>query len=70
MRTRFIYFPPFHQTVSVSGRAGALFPLFGRQPIFNDRFQLGGPLDVRMFKENGLGPRDGCQYSSPVVIFR
>ena len=28
-------------------------------PRFNDRFQLGGPLDVRMFKQSGLGPRDG-----------
>ncbi|CAG8959658.1 hypothetical protein HYFRA_00001561 [Hymenoscyphus fraxineus] len=47
-------------------RAGVLYPLpvgFGStsQPSrTNDRFQLGGPTDVRGFKMGGLGPRDGA----------
>lgn len=53
--------------VSLTGgfRAGMLYPLpigFGTksQPSrINDRFQLGGPTDVRGFKMSGLGPRDG-----------
>jgi outer membrane protein insertion porin family len=53
--------------VSLTGglRAGVLYPLplgFGSksQPSrINDRFQLGGPTDVRGFKLSGLGPRDG-----------
>ena len=53
--------------VSLTGgfRAGMLYPLpvgFGStsQPSrINDRFQLGGPTDVRGFKISGLGPRDG-----------
>jgi outer membrane protein insertion porin family len=48
-------------------RLGMLYPLaFGYswsgpvQPSrINDRFQLGGPTDVRGFKLSGLGPRDG-----------
>ena len=46
--------------MSFSGRAGYIHPFgsIGNAP-FNDRFQMGGPLDVRMFKQNGLGPREG-----------
>jgi outer membrane protein insertion porin family len=48
-------------------RMGMLYPLpFGyswtgpaRPSRINDRFQLGGPTDVRGFKLSGLGPRDG-----------
>jgi outer membrane protein insertion porin family len=46
-------------------RAGMLYPLavgFGsetKHSQINDRFQLGGPTDVRGFKISGLGPRDG-----------
>lgn len=46
-------------------RGGVLYPLpvgFGSksQPSqVNDRFQLGGPTDVRGFTTAGLGPRDG-----------
>ncbi|KAI9827862.1 MAG: hypothetical protein M1832_004351 [Thelocarpon impressellum] len=46
-------------------RAGLLYPLTlgGRsQPQasrINDRFQLGGPTDVRGFRQAGLGPRHG-----------
>ena len=46
-------------------RAGLLYPLTlsGKstpEPSkLNDRFQLGGPTDVRGFRLSGLGPRDG-----------
>ena len=46
-------------------RAGLLYPLGpgadGRPAAsrINDRFQLGGPTDVRGFRTGGLGPRDG-----------
>lgn len=56
--------------VSVGGglRMGVLCPLPGgysftgaAQPSrINDRFQLGGPTDVRGFKLGGLGPHDGA----------
>lgn len=47
-------------------RAGLLYPLplgLDRKPLpsrLNDRFQLGGPTDVRGFRLSGLGPRDGA----------
>lgn len=47
-------------------RAGLLYPLpLGldqkpRPSRLNDRFQLGGPADVRGFRISGLGPRDGA----------
>ncbi|KIV84807.1 hypothetical protein PV11_00564 [Exophiala sideris] len=46
-------------------RAGLLYPLAlgsNRNPEMsriNDRFQLGGPTDVRGFRLSGLGPHDG-----------
>lgn len=46
-------------------RGGLLYPLTlsgGTAPSqsrINDRFQLGGPTDVRGFRLSGLGPRDG-----------
>lgn len=46
-------------------RAGLLYPLAlgsNRHPEMsriNDRFQLGGPTDVRGFRLSGLGPHDG-----------
>lgn len=46
-------------------RAGILYPLTlgsNRNPELsriNDRFQLGGPTDVRGFRLSGLGPHDG-----------
>ncbi len=55
--------------ISIGGglRMGMLWPLAGgfdfggnAQPSrLNDRFQLGGPTDVRGFKLGGLGPHDG-----------
>lgn len=47
-------------------RAGLLYPLplgfdqNSRPSRLNDRFQLGGPTDVRGFRLSGLGPRDGA----------
>lgn len=47
-------------------RAGLLYPLplgLDQKPLpsrLNDRFQLGGPTDVRGFRLSGLGPRDGA----------
>ncbi|KAK0709209.1 surface antigen-domain-containing protein [Lasiosphaeria miniovina] len=54
-------------TVGGSLRLGLLYPLaagfsFGGPALpsrINDRFQLGGPTDVRGFKLGGLGPHDG-----------
>ena len=46
-------------------RAGLLYPLplglasESKPSRINDRFQLGGPTDVRGFRLSGLGPRDG-----------
>lgn len=46
-------------------RTGLLYPLaLGSKPNpemsrINDRFQLGGPTDVRGFRLSGLGPHDG-----------
>ena len=50
---------------TTSLRAGILYPLgLGMESKpqashINDRFQLGGPTDVRGFRLSGLGPRDG-----------
>ena len=66
-----VYFPgiPQRTGISIGGglRLGMLCPLplgydFGgqiRPSRLNDRFQLGGPTDVRGFKLGGLGPHDG-----------
>ncbi|EIW77129.1 hypothetical protein CONPUDRAFT_84348 [Coniophora puteana RWD-64-598 SS2] len=45
-------------SASVSARAGILHHFTGKSH-FSDRFQLGGPLSVRSFRANSLGPRDG-----------
>ncbi|CAE6443997.1 unnamed protein product [Rhizoctonia solani] len=45
-------------TISLSARTGFLYPLYGRPSLFNDRFQLGGPTSLRMFRPNEMGPRD------------
>ncbi|EIM81386.1 uncharacterized protein STEHIDRAFT_171771 [Stereum hirsutum FP-91666 SS1] len=46
--------------LSCSARAGGLYNLSPTgQSLFSDRFQLGGPLSLRMFRANGMGPRDG-----------
>ncbi|TBU24332.1 surface antigen-domain-containing protein [Dichomitus squalens] len=45
-------------TLSLAARTGALWN-FGAKSYFSDRFQLGGPVNVRMFRMNGMGPHDG-----------
>ncbi|KAK7060187.1 hypothetical protein VNI00_000952 [Paramarasmius palmivorus] len=45
-------------SLSFSACSGLLWS-FDQQSLFSDRFQLGGPLSVRSFRQNGLGPRDG-----------
>ncbi len=52
-------------TLTTALRGGVLYPLtlpgevHPRPSRINDRFQLGGPTDVRGFRFSGLGPRDG-----------
>jgi outer membrane protein insertion porin family len=52
-------------TFTTGLRAGVLCPLtlaaqdYPQPSHINDRFQLGGPTDVRGFRFSGLGPRDG-----------
>ncbi|KAH9039514.1 surface antigen-domain-containing protein [Lactarius pseudohatsudake] len=46
--------------LSLGARAGVLHPLGSASaPTLSDRFQLGGPTNLRMFRANGLGPHDG-----------
>ena len=53
-------------TLTAGLRGGLLYPMTlggGSQPQasrINDRFQLGGPTDVRGFKVGGIGPHDGA----------
>lgn len=50
-------------TFTAGLRGGVLCPLSRGGAVMhsriNDRFQLGGPTDVRSFRLSGLGPRDG-----------
>ena len=52
-------------TFTTGLRAGLLYPLplgsneQAEASHINDRFQIGGPTDVRGFRLSGLGPRDG-----------
>jgi outer membrane protein insertion porin family len=39
-----------------------MFPLLGKPTLFPDRFQLGGPTNVRLFRANSMGPRDGGEH--------
>ncbi|OJA14753.1 hypothetical protein AZE42_03187 [Rhizopogon vesiculosus] len=45
-------------SLSFAARSGFMKTLAGRGH-FSDRFQLGGPLSLRSFKANSMGPRDG-----------
>ncbi|KAG8896504.1 hypothetical protein FRB99_008858 [Tulasnella sp. 403] len=54
-------------SVSFASTFGLLYPLSlptctpkSSSTFFSDRCQLGGPLSVRMFGQNGLGPKDGA----------
>ncbi|KAA1085501.1 hypothetical protein PGT21_009391 [Puccinia graminis f. sp. tritici] len=48
--------------VSLGFQCGFIHPLAGGPAPFNDRFQLGGPTNVRMFQMNSLGPKDRNDY--------
>ena len=54
---------PPSQLLSLGARTGILHSLSngddGTAPTLSDRFQLGGPTSLRMFRANSLGPRDG-----------
>lgn len=55
---------PYGCSVSAGLRAGAMVPLPGSESTtknsrINDRFFIGGSTDIRGFRENGMGPRDG-----------
>jgi outer membrane protein insertion porin family len=53
-RTHFVY----------GGRAGILWSLQNDTTTrITDRFHLGGPTDVRGFREFGIGPKDGSMLS-------
>lgn len=45
-------------TATASAQAGMLYPLTPRGSHIMDRFTLGGPLDIRGFRLNCLGPQD------------
>ncbi|KAH7911170.1 surface antigen-domain-containing protein [Hygrophoropsis aurantiaca] len=45
--------------LSFAARTGFLKSLTG-QSHFSDRFQLGGPLSIRSFRANSMGPRDSA----------
>lgn len=44
--------------ISLGFQCGFALPISGEEIPFNDRFQLGGPTNVRMFQMNSLGPKD------------
>ncbi|KAG6886266.1 hypothetical protein C0993_006676 [Termitomyces sp. T159_Od127] len=45
-------------SLSLAARTGILYGI-NRPTLFSDRFQLGGPLSIRAFRANSMGPRDG-----------
>ncbi|PWN54142.1 hypothetical protein IE53DRAFT_383332 [Violaceomyces palustris] len=45
-------------STNVSFRTGLMRTLNGSGSLFTDRYQVGGPTCVRMFRLNGLGPKD------------
>jgi outer membrane protein assembly factor BamA len=51
------------QWISFAARAGHLHSIGSNPSYFSDRFQLGGPLSVRSFRANSMGPRDGRRCS-------
>jgi len=42
---------------SLGAKFGMMVPLNGQTPCLNDRFMLGGPTCIRMFRLNSLGPK-------------
>ncbi|KDN46266.1 hypothetical protein K437DRAFT_256229 [Tilletiaria anomala UBC 951] len=52
--------PSAHGLVcSFAARTGVLRTLDGQPSVYADRFHLGGPTSLRMFRQHSLGPRDG-----------
>ncbi|KAL8276648.1 hypothetical protein RQP46_010916 [Phenoliferia psychrophenolica] len=49
-------------SMSLGLRAGALYPLNGKPSLFSDRYHLGGPTSVRMFRPNAMGPKDNGDF--------
>ncbi|KAK7059619.1 SAM50-like protein SPAC17C9.06 [Favolaschia claudopus] len=47
-------------SLSLAARSGLLWGLNSRPTLFSDRFQLGGPSSVRLFRANSMGPRDNA----------
>ncbi|KAG6862327.1 hypothetical protein C0995_016025 [Termitomyces sp. Mi166 len=45
-------------SLSLAARTGILYGI-NKPTLFSDRFQLGGPLSIRAFRANSMGPRDG-----------
>jgi hypothetical protein len=39
-----------------------LWSLGRRGSLWSDRFQLGGPTNIRAFRANSMGPRDGGEW--------
>ncbi|KAN0065700.1 hypothetical protein ACQY0O_000830 [Thecaphora frezii] len=50
--------PPSLPVSTLTFRSGVLRTFNGAPSLYSDRFQLGGPTCVRMFRLNGLGPKD------------
>ena len=50
--------------MSLTVRAGHIHSIGNGPSYFSDRFQLGGPLNIRLFKTKSIGPRDGCVCTS------
>jgi len=48
--------------LSAGLRTGILFPFGDKPSLFVDRFQLGGPTSVRLFRPNSMGPRDNGDF--------
>ncbi|KAG5725897.1 SAM50-like protein SpAC17C9.06 [Termitomyces sp. T112] len=45
-------------SLALAARTGILYGI-NKPTLFSDRFQLGGPLSVRAFRANSMGPKDG-----------
>lgn len=56
------------QTLSLGLRSGVLYPLGPSPSLLPDRFHLGGPTSVRMFRPNAMGPKDGGRLSDLYLL--
>lgn len=62
--------PPYFQVVQLSLAAGVVRPLQPNKEIMlNDRFFIGGPLNLRGFNVKGVGPHsEGIEYLIIIYI--